>query len=40
METEMILIGTMASFILGLQFWQLKQVNKLCEENIQVRAKG
>ena len=31
METEMILIGTMESFILGLQFWQLKQVNKLCE---------
>ena len=27
----MIMIGAMASFILGLQFWQLKQVNKLCE---------
>ena len=31
MESDLILIGTMASFILGLQFWQLKQVNKLCE---------
>jgi len=31
MDSEFILIGTMASFILGLQFWQLKQVNKLCE---------
>jgi len=27
----MILIGTMASFILGLQFYGIKQLNKLCE---------
>tara|TARA_R110002020_G_scaffold416216_1_gene625503 strand:+ start:365 stop:499 length:135 start_codon:yes stop_codon:yes gene_type:complete len=31
MDSEFILIGTMAGFILSLQFWQLKQVNKLCE---------
>ena len=31
MQTEMILIGTMASFILGLQFYGIKQLNKLCE---------
>ncbi len=30
-ETEMIMIGAMASFILGLQFYNIKQVNKLCE---------
>ena len=27
----MILIGAMASFILGLQFYGIKQMNKLCE---------
>ena len=31
METEMIMIGAMASFILGLQFYGIKQLNKLCE---------
>ena len=31
MESEMILIGAMASFILGLQFYGIKQMNKLCE---------
>ena len=31
METEMIMIGAMASFILGLQFYGFKQLNKLCE---------
>ena len=31
METELILIGTMASFILGLQFYGIKQIGKLCE---------
>ena len=31
MEAELILIGTMASFILGLQFYGIKQMNKLCE---------
>ena len=31
METEMILIGAMASFILGMQFYHMKQLNKLCE---------
>ena len=30
-ESEMIMIGAMASFILGLQFYGIKQVNKLCE---------
>jgi hypothetical protein len=30
-ETEMIMIGAMASFILGLQFYGIKQLNKLCE---------
>jgi len=30
-ETEMILIGTMATFILGLQFFAIKQIGKLCE---------
>ncbi len=30
-ETEMIMIGAMASFILGLQFYNIKQVNKLGE---------
>lgn len=39
METEMILIGTMASFILGVQFWQLKQVNKLCERIAKLEQK-
>jgi hypothetical protein len=31
MESEIILIGTMASFILGLQFYAIKQIGKLCE---------
>ena len=30
-ETELILIGSMASFILGLQFYGIKQIGKLCE---------
>jgi len=30
-ETELILIGSMASFILGLQFFAIKQIGKLCE---------
>ena len=30
-ETELILIGAMASFILGLQFYGIKQIGKLCE---------
>ena len=31
METEMILIGSMASFILAMQFYGIKQIGKLCE---------
>ena len=29
--TETVMIGAMASFILGMQFYNIKQVNKLCE---------
>ena len=31
MESDLILIGSMASFILALQFYGIKQMNKLCE---------
>ena len=39
METEMILIGTMASFILGLQFFAIKQIGKLCERVTRLETK-
>jgi len=39
METEMILIGTMASFILGMQFYGIKQLNKLCERVTRLETK-
>jgi hypothetical protein len=39
METEMILIGTMASFILGLQFYGIKQIGKLCERVTRLETK-
>ena len=35
----MILIGTMASFILGMQFYGIKQLNKLCERVTRLETK-
>ena len=31
LDTEIILIGSMASFILAMQFYGIKQIGKLCE---------
>ena len=39
METEMIMIGAMASFILGLQFYGIKQIGKLCERVSRLEGK-
>jgi len=38
-ETEMILIGAMASFILGLQFFAIKQIGKLSERVTRLETK-
>ena len=39
MESEMILIRTMDSFILGLQFFAIKQIGKLCERVTRLETK-
>jgi hypothetical protein len=39
METEMILIGSMASFILAMQFYGIKQIGKLCERVSRLEGK-
>ena len=38
-ETEMILMGTMASFILAMQFYGIKQIGKLCERVSRLEGK-
>ena len=38
-DSELILIGTMASFILGLQFFAIKQIGKLCERVTRLETK-
>ena len=38
-DSELILIGTMASFILGLQFFAIKQIGKLCERVTRIETK-